>query len=411
MSVDTEIKGKPGNIESAAAWLRDKLEDELSDAGDEFNEARKDGLATWNCGAGDAFGAKMKTARDKADDLAKAATTMATDLDTFAGALRTCQNEMSTCRSTARTDKLTVTSFIIEHPGPAPTRPPQVFTGTKEEVAEHNAKVTAYDDHVLLLQAYYRAETEAARIDRKYGKACRDLQQKYTVGQHASWILTLGDLTGDGVLAGMAVSAGLKHRSALLKKADDLVTEAKNAIDDLQRNPDRYMKRKWIFFKTLDETKLNADKLAIQGKLDEAEDLLKQARNVDHAPTGKLSKLLGIGGKVLGPVGIGLGVYNDYQEGESTTQIVVSQGGSLLVGAGTGMAVGAAVGSVVPVAGTAVGAVVGGIVGGGMAIFSDGAIDSFFENGPDVGKAAEEGWNSIKDTGGAIASGVKGLFD
>ncbi len=39
-----------------------------------------------------------------------------------------------------------------------------------------------------------------------------------------------------------------------------------------------------------------------------------------------------------------------------------------------------------------------------------GAIDSLFENGPDVGAALEEGWEAIEDTGGAIADGVSGAI-
>ncbi|WP_143033692.1 hypothetical protein [Nocardioides sp. YR527] len=134
---------------------------------------------------------------------------------------------------------------------------------------------------------------------------------------------------------------------------------------------------------------------------------------------GKIPKFLGKAGKVLGPLGLGLGLYNDYQEGETGTQIVVSQGVSAAAGIGagagasmlTGMAVGAAAGSVVPGLGTAVGAVVGTAVGAGIAIFSDGAIDSLFENGPDVGKALNEGWKSLEDTGEAIGDGVSGAID
>jgi hypothetical protein len=58
------------------------------------------------------------------------------------------------------------------------------------------------------------------------------------------------------------------------------------------------------------------------------------------------------------------------------------------------------------------------VIGAGVGIFTSGAIDSRFENGPDVGEAAEAGWDAVKDTGGANADGVGavggaigGLFD
>ena len=75
----------------------------------------------------------------------------------------------------------------------------------------------------------------------------------------------------------------------------------------------------------------------------------------------------------------------------------------------TGAAMGATFGSVVPGVGTAVGAVVGTAIGAGVAIFADGAIDSLFENGPDVGAAAEAGVEALADTGEAIADGVSSV--
>jgi hypothetical protein len=57
-------------------------------------------------------------------------------------------------------------------------------------------------------------------------------------------------------------------------------------------------------------------------------------------------------------------------------------------------------------------------VGAGVGIFTSGAIDSLFENGPDVGAALDRGAESVVDTGKAIGDGVVsvgkkigGLFD
>ncbi|MDF1605137.1 hypothetical protein [Nocardioides sp. YIM 152315] len=415
MSIDTEIEGKPATIESAADWLRDKLAVKIGAAADRMNDARRDADASWESKAGDEFSSCMRKGRDKVDDLEKAAKKMGGDLDDFAEKLRTCQQDMQTIRSDASAAGLTVAGFLIQDPGPGPARPPDNFTGTEAEVAAHNDKVAAYDAHQLLITAYSHAASEAARIDRKYATACRELQDEYTVGQHASWLLTSTEILGDAAAGAVGVQIGLQQ-SKLHTKAQDLVDDARRAVDDLQAHPERYLKRKWLFFKTLDDAKLEADRLAIQGKLDEAEDLLRRSSALDDA---KLPKFLGRAGKVLGPLGLGLGIYNDYQEGESGTQIVVSQGASaaagIAAGAGasalTGMAIGAAAGSVVPGVGTAVGAVVGTVVGAGVAIFADGAIDSLFENGPDVGKAFDEGLDALADTGDTIADGVSSVAD
>ncbi|MFV0405924.1 MAG: hypothetical protein ACK5LN_03740 [Propioniciclava sp.] len=84
----------------------------------------------------------------------------------------------------------------------------------------------------------------------------------------------------------------------------------------------------------------------------------------------------------------------------------------------TAMATGAALGSVVPGPGTVVGAVAGVVIGAGVAIIADGAVDSFFENGPDVGKALSAGRQELGQTlapvGEIVGAGVdtvRGWFE
>jgi hypothetical protein len=407
VSVDTEIKGDPAAIKQAGSWLKEKLAVKAEAAADAFNSARSDAAGSWNSVAGDEFVGVMKRGRDATDDLAGATQKMGGDVTDFGEKLKICQDDMATIRDDARGAGLTVTGFVIQDPGPGPARPPDHFVGTQEQVDAHNADVAAYDAHQDKIRAYHHAASEAARIDRKYATACRELQDTYTVGQHAAWIVSAADIIGKGV-AESALAGIAAQQSALTTRAQDLLTDAKRAIDDLQAHPEQYLKRKWLFFKELDAGKLEADRLAIAGKLDEAEDLLRQSSHLDDA---KLPKFLGRGGKVLGPLGLGLGIYNDYEEGESATQIAVSQGVSFGAGLAAGAGIGAAVGSVVPVAGTAVGAVVGGVIGAGVSIFSDGAIDSLFENGPDVGQALSEGVDALADTGDAIADGIGSVAD
>lgn len=413
MSIETEIKGAPSSVEAIASWLRGSLEPKLTAAADAANSSRRTAEMSWDSVAGEEFVDMARRARDKVDDLASAAKKMAGDLDDFAEKLKRAQEQMGDVRTTARGEGLTVAGYVVQHPGAGPMRPPDHFEGTPQEVEDHNGRVTAYNAHQDLLRAYNDAASEAARIDRYYATACRELQNAYLPGTHAAWILNVGDIVGESAAAAIGVNIALR-RSPLLTSAQDLVEEATRAIDDLQAHPERYMKRKWFFFQTLDEARLEADRLAIQGRLDEAEDLLRQA---DELADSRTLRYLGRAGKILGPLGIGLGVFNDWQEGETETQIAVSQGVSAGVGAaagfgasvGTAALIGATAGSVVPGVGTAVGAVVGTVVGAGIAIFADGAIDSFFENGPDVGKAWDEGVDALADTGEAIADGVSSV--
>ncbi|PKH37471.1 hypothetical protein SAMN05192575_101453 [Nocardioides alpinus] len=415
MSIETEIQGSPSSIEGAATWLRGSLEPELTAAADAANGARRDAEMGWSSVAGDEFVGIASRIRNSSDDLAAAAKKMAGDLDDFAGKLKRSQDQMADVRSTARSAGLGVAGFVVQHPGDGPARPPDDFEGTTEEVDAHNRRVAAYNAHQDLLTAYHDAETEAARIDRYYATACRELQEEYLPGTHAAWILTLTDIVGASAAGVIGATIALE-RSKLLQSAQDLVDEATRAINDLQAHPERYMKRRWFFFQTLDEARLEADRLAIQGKLDEAEDLLRRA---DDVADSRALRYLGRAGKILGPLGLGLGVFNDWQEGETNTQIAVSQGVSAGLGAaagfgasvGTAALIGAAAGSVVPGVGTAVGAVVGTVIGAGVAIFADGAIDSLFENGPDVGQAWDEGVDALADTGEAIADGVSSVGD
>lgn len=415
MSIDTEIQGNPAHVESAANWVKGKLASKVGDAADRLNDSRRNADGSWNSDAGDEFVDMMSRARDKTEDLEKAAKKMAGDLEDFAEKLRRCQDQMEDVCRDARAAHLVVSGYLVQDPGPPPVEPPGTFSGTPEQVAQYEKDVKAYNDHLDKVIAYSDAKAEAARIDRQYATACKALQDEYSINQHAAWILNASDVLGAAAAGAIGVNVAAKQ-SKLHSSAQALVEETRQAIRDLQAHPERYMKRKWLFFETLDETKLRADQLALEGKLNDAEKLLDDAAKLED---GKIPKFLGRAGKVLGPLGLGLGLYNDYQEGETGTQIAVSQGvaagAGIAAGAGasalTGMAIGAAAGSVVPGVGTAVGAVVGTVVGAGVAIFSDGAIDSLFENGPDVGKALNEGWKSLEDTGDAIGDGISGAAD
>ncbi|MGY2704213.1 hypothetical protein [Nocardioides sp. HB32] len=123
----------------------------------------------------------------------------------------------------------------------------------------------------------------------------------------------------------------------------------------------------------------------------------------DLAKAGKSIPLKGSG--ALAIAGIGL----DIAGGEDPVQATASGAGGFLASVGAGAATGAVVGSFVPVPG--VGTAAGAVVGAGVGIFTSGAIDSLFENGPDVGAAVDSGVDALEDTGGAIADGAGAVVD
>lgn len=93
----------------------------------------------------------------------------------------------------------------------------------------------------------------------------------------------------------------------------------------------------------------------------------------------------------------------DIHSGKDPVQAVAAGGG----GFAASVVAGAAIGSIVPVGGT----VVGAVVGAGVGIVASGAIDSLFENGPDVSEAIDAGREAFTDTAGAVGGAIKGLFD
>lgn len=124
------------------------------------------------------------------------------------------------------------------------------------------------------------------------------------------------------------------------------------------------------------------------GDLDHYDDLVARGRDAvasgadaaDGAANPRLPKGLHAGLGALGALASGYGVYDDVQQGESTEQAVVSQGGGLLAGIAAGGLAGAAAGSIAPGAGTVVGGIVGGVVGGVTAIVVDDQIDKLYES-------------------------------
>lgn len=118
---------------------------------------------------------------------------------------------------------------------------------------------------------------------------------------------------------------------------------------------------------------------------------------------------------------VGVGIAVDLADGESVPQAVASNVGGYAAGAVATTAVtagaswlattaaGAAIGTAIPI--PVVGTVAGAVVGLGVGIFTSGAIDSLFKNGPDVGAAFEAGGEAITETVGAVGDGLEAAGD
>jgi uncharacterized protein YukE len=392
MGIDTEIKGTPTSIDSAADWLRGTLGTAVDAGADALVAARSTARSDWDGEAGRSFTSTMATAADRADALSTVATSVAGSLDAYATRLRNLQQRMAQIRATAQDAGLDVAGSVIHSPGNGPARPDDPPAGPTSPTAAdaYNAAVTAYNEHQDKIAAYNQAVADADDVRTDLAAAAHGLKDEYRGLEGPDWILNASDIAG-----GLAGAVMEFNSSALRGTADYLSELSRRHLDRLRANPGGL-------------SHLYDDIDHWNGVAQQADDA---ARNADGLARGGKSIPLKLGG-ALAVAGIGL----DIAGGEDPVQAVASGTGGFAASVAAGAASGAVIGTFVPVPG--VGTAAGAVIGAGIGIFTSGAIDSVFENGPDVGAAFDSGVDALTDTGeaigdgvGAVADGIGGLFD
>lgn len=396
MALDTEIRGEPGAVERAASWLRGTLKPAVDRCGDVLARSSSRAGSSWRSPAGDGFGATAREAVGKADGLTADIGSAANALDGFAAAIRAAQSDMADIRARASDAGLTVHGFDIEQPGEGPDRPgPMTVTAETPQSAidAHEAAVSAYERHQEKVRAWNTAVARAEEVRSRLDAASEGLGDQYRGLKGAQWILTPADIAG-----GMA-GAAMEYNATALRGAGRWLGQ--QAVVELDRalaaNPAVVGRQRW--YHDLDHARSTANA---------ADDLVRRADDLDTR-AGRFPLKLG---GALAVAGIGY----DIATGKDPVQATASGAGGFLASVGAGAATGAVVGSFVPIPG--VGTAAGAVVGAGVGIFTSGAIDSLFENGPDVEAAAEAGWEALTDTGeaigdaaGAVGGAIGGLFD
>lgn len=390
MAIDTEITGSPASIEGAAAWVRGTLGTAVSTSADRMASARTAAASDWDGEAGRAFVGRLGSAVGKVDGLQRSTSSVAAGLEAYAGRLASLQHRMAAIRSTARSAGLAVAAYVIEDPGPGPANPGPAPAGmiSPAAAAAYDAAVTEWNAHQDKVRAYTKAAADADDVRSELAAATTGLADEYRGLEGPEWLLNAADVAG-----GIAGGAMQFNSSALRGTSSYFSGLSRDYVDRIRASPGAFSNADLDYW---DKVARNADDLA--GRAD------------DLKGTSKTFPLKA--GGALAVAGIGL----DIASGEDPVQAVASGGGGLLASVAAGAGAGAVVGSFVPIPG--VGTAAGAIVGAGVGIFTSGAIDSLFENGPDVGEAVDAGWDAVTDTGGAIADGagavvdgIGGLFD
>lgn len=390
MSIDTEIPGSPDSIEATAEWLAGSLGAALGAGVGLVASARTAASGDWAGAAAGGFVARMGVAVEKIDLVQEGAESVARELAAYAGSLRRLQERMSDIRAAGAAAGLVISGFVIEPPGAGPNHPGRPPAGRVSPtlVDAHAASVDAWTDHQAKVAAYETAAAEAAVVRGELTEGTRRLEDEYRGLDGPAWALSALDIAG-GFGAG-----------ALISKASSLRAASKALSDQVAE----YL----ALIKSDNTGFTNHDLEYWEGKGREAAEQARKADDLDRAARAGQLKL----GGALAVVGIGL----DVAAGEDPVQAVASGAGGFAASVGAGALVGAGIGTLIPVPG--VGTAVGAVAGAGVGIFTSGAIDSLFEEGPDVSDAVSAGLGALGDTGGAIGDGVGavvggvgGLFD
>lgn len=406
MSVDTSFEGRPGALESIATWLRSTYASGAEDLTTSVLRRRRRIEDVWEGEGEQAFHKRATELAHSSDGVDETARGTATTIEVLAGAMRTAKNGLATVRENARGAGLVVSGDTVQeptavaHPGTEPA--PDVDAATMNA---YNNRVTAWNAYQDKVTAYNTASSDTNEYLEGWREALDSAAAKLSKDD-ANLVTLTGNLIVDGGGGAIAARMATWYADAA-KTARDTAGRAAQHLDELVKDG-RLAGDKGTFYKYLD------DKAKALQHLDDME-----AKGT--AP--KLPKGVKIGGGIIGALAMGYGIKSDIEDGESTTQAVVSNAGGTAVGigasiaaaAGAGAAVGALGGSVVPGLGTAVGAVAGVIVGTGVGIVTSGAIDSMFEKGVDsigdVGEAIGDGWNDLTNTAGGLWDAGGDLID
>lgn len=351
-AIETDVPGDPAAFHALADYLRSSLAASAEAFADRTAGQRSALAGSWFGTAADAFGDRAATLVTAGDWFAREVRAAAAEVDALGETLRLTQEGMAEVRATAAGGGLRVEGTVILWP--ADTWRLDLLAATRLRGA-WNAALTGVERH---RRTWYAALDETAGFaERQSGTLVALTAGLVTNGAERTLLLTASRI--------MAGEAAFRASEAARCRAqmDDLA----ESIRRFDRPGDRELYGR-LMTEEIDHR--------------HAAEVAREAS--DHP---RLPREVRGGLGALSALAAGYGVYADLQDGESTEQAVVSQGGGFLAGVAGAAAGGALAGSAVPGPGTVAGAVVvggaafvGGVVG---SVAGDKLIDLGFPHGDD----------------------------
>lgn len=318
MPRDTRIDGEPGQIRSAATWLRESVGSGATTFADTVYAQRSRATSAWRSEAGSAFCSQLGGVGEAADLTSQKAKTAATGLDTVATALEKAQETMRRARSVAREGHLVVDGTVIQDPGEAPPDVPALAAdATSAQAQAHDHGIAAIERYDAKVTAWNTAVAMADDADAAWQSAIDELG--------STWHTATGELEGAyaGLFAGSTEGGGSTGFGDAAKQLTN------GEFFNLFGHNDGFplipltlaagkMTRMGQILPPLGRTVLPIFQTGIVGKnllpkLAGAPGALGNAATWLKSPAGELlTKRLGIAG---GVVGTGKGVYDLYQQG------------------------------------------------------------------------------------------------
>lgn len=369
--IETRVEGSPAGIDSAAAWLRDSLRTRVDQAGEKVLSARRTAERQWEGEAGAAYAEYAGDIVRVTDEHVNRISRAADKFDAYSARLRQVQERMAGLRGEAAAGGLTVAGTVIQEPAPAV--PYLVPTGdlSPQQTRQVDAARAQHEAQVAKVELYNRLLTEVedewtrftAWVDAHLSPASEALE--------APRVEQLVALVRENA-GNLAINLALTHgERSLSRKSRSLLAEAK----DLRRarrsgNPARRA-------------------------LGNAPDAPGRIRSLTSQ-----SELLGRGGRVLGPAGAGLEVWNALESDDP--------GGGLLA-AGAGIGAGALILATAPASVPTL-LLVGAAVGVGFVAteltdevwdrlpdgFTEPVDDWVGDRWDDAKDVASDGWDTVK---------------